>query len=47
MLVFAALILHTETRIPERSKSAETPAVERGKRIWETRNCIGCHTLAG
>ena len=48
VLVFAALILHTETRIPERSKAAEiTPAVERGKRIWETRNCIGCHTLLG
>jgi nitric oxide reductase subunit C len=48
VFVFAALILHTETRIPERSKAAEiTPAVERGKRIWETRNCIGCHTLLG
>jgi nitric oxide reductase subunit C len=48
VLVFAALILHTETRIPERSKATEiTPAVERGKRIWETRNCIGCHTLLG
>jgi nitric oxide reductase subunit C len=48
VLLFAALILHTETRIPERSKAAEiTPAVVRGKHIWETRNCIGCHTLLG
>ena len=48
VLVFAALILHTETKIPERSKAAEiTPAVVRGKHIWETRNCIGCHTLLG
>ena len=48
VLLFTALILHTETRIPERSKAAEiTPAVVRGKHIWETRNCIGCHTLLG
>lgn len=48
VLLFAALILHTETKIPERSKAAEiTPAVVRGKHLWETRNCIGCHTLLG
>ena len=48
VLVFAALVLHTETKIPERSRAAEiTPAVVRGKHIWETRNCIGCHTLLG
>lgn len=48
VLLFAALIFHTETKIPERSKSAElTPAVVRGKHLWETRNCIGCHTLMG
>ena len=48
VLLFTALILHTATRIPERSKAAEiTPAVVRGKHIWETRNCIGCHTLLG
>jgi nitric oxide reductase subunit C len=48
VLLFAALILHTEQRIPERSKAAEiTPAVVRGKHLWETRNCIGCHTLLG
>ena len=48
VLLFAALIFHTETRIPARSKTAElTPAVARGKHVWETRNCIGCHTLLG
>ena len=48
VLLFAALIFDTEQRIPERSKSAEiTPAVVRGKHLWETRNCIGCHTLLG
>jgi nitric oxide reductase subunit C len=48
VLLFAALIFNTEARIPERSNSAEiTPAVVRGKHLWETRNCIGCHTLLG
>jgi nitric oxide reductase subunit C len=49
VLLFAALILHTESRIPERStaKAPITEAVVRGKHIWETRNCIGCHTLLG
>lgn len=47
-LLFIALIVHTETKIPARSNAqAITPAVERGKRLWETRNCIGCHTLLG
>ena len=32
----------------QRSNAAEiTPAVVRGKHLWETRNCIGCHTLLG
>ena len=48
VLLFAALIFHTEQRIPERSKAvAITPAVVRGKHIWEANNCIGCHTLLG
>ncbi len=48
VLLFAALIFDTEQSIPERSKSAAiTPAVVRGKHIWETNNCIGCHTLLG
>ncbi|GAB4042592.1 MAG: nitric oxide reductase subunit NorC [Rubrivivax sp.] len=48
LLIFAALVFDTESRIPARSNAAEiTPAVARGKHIWETRNCIGCHTLLG
>jgi len=48
VLLFAVLIFDTEQRIPERSNAAAiTPAVVRGKHIWETRNCIGCHTLLG
>jgi len=48
VLLFAALVFNTEQRIPQRSNAAEiTPAVLRGKHLWETRNCIGCHTLLG
>ncbi len=48
VLLFAVLIFDTEQRIPKRSNVAElTPAVVRGKHLWETRNCIGCHTLLG
>ena len=47
-LLFAAIVFHTEQRIPERSNAAAiTPGVVAGKKIWETRNCIGCHTLLG
>lgn len=47
-LLFAVIVFHTEQRIPQRSNVGElTPAVVRGKHIWETRNCIGCHTLLG
>jgi nitric oxide reductase subunit C len=48
ILVFAGLIFDSERRIPERSNAQEiTPAVVAGKKLWETRNCIGCHTLLG
>jgi len=48
IFVFVGLIFDTERKIPQRSNAQEiTPAVVRGKHIWETRNCIGCHTLLG
>ena len=48
VLVFIALVTNSWGTIPKRSNHAAlTPAVERGKVIWETRNCIGCHTLLG
>ena len=48
VLLFIALVTHSARDIPQRSNAAAlTPAVERGKLIWETRNCIGCHTLLG
>ena len=47
-LLFAAIVFDSERRIPERSNAqAITPSVVAGKKIWETRNCIGCHTLLG
>lgn len=47
-LLFAVIVFDTESRIPERSNAAAiTPSVVAGKKIWETRNCIGCHTLLG
>jgi nitric oxide reductase subunit C len=47
-LLFVGLVTHTENQIPQRSNAqAITPAVVAGKKIWETRNCIGCHTLLG
>lgn len=48
VLLFVALVTNSAGHIPKRSNQAAlTPAVERGKAIWETRNCIGCHTLLG
>ncbi|EHR69556.1 Cytochrome c [Burkholderiales bacterium JOSHI_001] len=48
VLLFIALVTDSTRQIPQRShQAALTPAVERGKLVWETRNCIGCHTLLG
>jgi nitric oxide reductase subunit C len=48
VLVFIGLVTDSARQIPVRSNAAElTPAVVRGKLLWETRNCIGCHTLLG
>jgi nitric oxide reductase subunit C len=48
VLLFIVLVTDSARQIPQRSNQAAlTPAVERGKQIWETRNCIGCHTLLG
>jgi nitric oxide reductase subunit C len=47
-LLFTGLIVNSEQQTPTRSNAAEiTPAVARGKEVWETRNCIGCPTLLG
>ena len=47
-LLFLALTFDTERELPNRdNRAAITPEVAAGKHIWETRNCIGCHTLLG
>lgn len=47
-LLFVALTVDTTYTLPQRDNSHNiTPAVERGKLLWETNNCIGCHTLLG
>lgn len=45
---FVLLTLDTFRRIPEQTKASElTEEVIRGKKLWETHNCMGCHTLLG
>ena len=47
-LLFLALSFDSTATLPKRDNRANlTPAVEKKKKIWETRNCIGCHTLLG
>lgn len=47
-LFFVGLTFDTMTALPKRDNSDKlTAATARGKKIWETRNCIGCHTLLG
>ncbi len=48
ILLFLALTFDTMKVIPERDNRANlTEAVAHGKKLWETNNCIGCHTLLG
>jgi nitric oxide reductase subunit C len=47
-LLFLALTFDTVRTLPKRDMRQNiTPLVAEGKKIWETRNCIGCHTLLG
>jgi nitric oxide reductase subunit C len=47
-LLFLGLTFDTMKTLPKRDNSANlTESVIHGKKIWETRNCIGCHTLLG
>ncbi|MBL9180140.1 MAG: c-type cytochrome [Verrucomicrobiaceae bacterium] len=45
---FLALTFDTHRKVPAQTRQANiTPAVDRGKHIWEDNNCMGCHTLFG
>jgi len=47
-LLFIALTFDTMQTLPKRDhREGITDQVARGKHIWETRQCIGCHTLLG
>ena len=47
-LLFLALTFDTVRALPKRDMRQNiTPLVAEGKKVWETRNCIGCHTLLG
>lgn len=47
-VAFIGLTIDTFQRIPEQTRESElTPAVIRGKALWEESNCMGCHTLFG
>lgn len=47
-LVFLALTFDTHQAWPARDNHENlTENVAFGKRLWETNNCIGCHTLLG
>jgi nitric oxide reductase subunit C len=47
-LLFLALTFHTTRKMPQRDHRQNlTAEVVRGKHLWETRNCVGCHTILG
>lgn len=49
LLVFLALTFQNEQIIPKRDRREmlSNPQIAAGKKLWETNNCIGCHTLLG
>lgn len=49
ILLFLGMTLDTERKLPnyDAREQLANPKVVAGKRIWETNNCIGCHTLLG
>ena len=47
-LIFLGLVFHTTKALPERDHRENiTEQVAMGKSLWDTNNCIGCHTLLG
>lgn len=49
LLVFLALTFQNEQIIPQRDRREmlSNPQIAAGKKLWETNNCVGCHTLLG
>lgn len=47
-LLFIALTFDSMQTLPKRDNRQNlTAQVAHGKKLWETNNCIGCHTLLG
>lgn len=47
-IAFGLLTADTIASVPAQTHEENlTPAVERGKHLWESSNCMGCHTLFG
>jgi nitric oxide reductase subunit C len=47
-LAFIGLTVDSFARMPaQTNEGAITPAVVRGKDLWDKKNCMGCHTLLG
>ncbi len=47
-LLFLVLTFDTTRKLPKTDfRENLTPAVVSGKHIWETNNCVGCHSLLG
>jgi nitric oxide reductase subunit C len=45
---FLLLTLDTMRRVPAQTRSENlTESVIRGKHLWDTNNCMGCHTILG
>lgn len=45
---FILLTIDTFKRIPDQTNSSQiSPEVAHGKELWESNNCMGCHTLFG
>jgi nitric oxide reductase subunit C len=49
LLIFGGLVVQSHGYIVNTSTNAATltPSVVAGKRIWENKGCINCHTLLG
>ena len=46
--IFLFLTFDTIREIPARQNSdAMTDSVVRGKHLWDSKNCMGCHTILG
>lgn len=47
-VAFVLLTLDTIRQVPKRTHAENiTPEVVHGKKLWEDKNCMGCHTLMG